>query len=242
MIRHARRASALHLLRTVLVTAFAALLLSVAAPAGATPAEGSGTSEAATTETFVLGGSPPPGPLYLVGSVAALGSWSPEAAVPLIWSGHTWSVTLGSLPAATTVRYKYLAKDQEGNVTWQPGSDQILTTAAAGSSDSVRDTWAGATSPVTTVFTVDATAWYGQNVYLAGSLPELGSWDTSRALALSSADYPLWSGSTALPPNTAYEYKYFKLNPDGTVEWETGDNRTAVSAPSGIDSYHDIWR
>ncbi|TWE21704.1 carbohydrate-binding module family 20 domain-containing protein [Kitasatospora atroaurantiaca] len=238
MIRHAHRA----LLRTVLVAALAALLLSLPAQVGTARAAESGSSEAAATETFVLGGSPPPGPLYLVGSVAALGNWSPEVAVPLVWSGHTWSVTLSSLPTATTVRYKYLAKDRDGNITWQPGPDQLLTTAAAGTSGSARDTWAGATTPVTTAFTVDATTWYGQNVYVSGSLPALGSWDTDRAVPLASANYPFWSGSTALPPNTAYEYKYFRRNPDGTVEWEPGGNRTATSAPSGSDTYHDVWR
>ena len=33
-----------------------------------------------------------------------------------------------------------------------------------------------------------------ENVFLAGSVPELGNWSPDKAIALSPANYPIWSG------------------------------------------------
>ncbi len=74
----------------------------------------------------------------------------------------------------------------------------------------------------------------GESIVLVGSPPELGSWDVTRCIPLkTNADhYPLWWTDAALdlPPHgtdpSRVAYKYARLGPEGTVEWEAwGTNR-----------------
>ncbi|MEY9963575.1 alpha-amylase [Streptacidiphilus sp. MAP12-16] len=212
---------------------------SPSASASASPSSSS-TGSSGATETFTVSGAPTGAPLYLVGSIGALGSWAPASAAPMTQSGSNWTVTVGGLPTSTTVQYKYIAKDSNGNVTWEPGSNMSLTTPSSGSA-SVSDTWTGSSSTVTATFNGTATTWYGQNVYVVGSIPALGSWNAASAVALSSTNYPVWSGSTTLPPNTTFQYKYIKKDPNGAIEWESGANRTASTGSSGTATYTDSW-
>jgi alpha-amylase len=83
--------------------------------------------------------------IYVVGSIPELASWNPASAPPLTRiSGNgtlgNWRATL-TLPASTAVEYKYIKKDGGGNVTWESGANRTLTTGAAGTSQTVNDTW-----------------------------------------------------------------------------------------------------
>ncbi|MBB2893776.1 carbohydrate-binding module family 20 domain-containing protein [Flexivirga oryzae] len=90
-------------------------------------------------------------------------------------------------------------------------------------------------------FAVNATTIWGQNIYVVGNTPALGSWDTSKAVALSAATYPVWKSTVSLTSGTAVEYKYIRKNADGSVTWESGSNRTVT--PSGTAaSVNDTWR
>ncbi|MEP7019907.1 MAG: CBM20 domain-containing protein, partial [Pseudonocardiales bacterium] len=91
-------------------------------------------------------------------------------------------------------------------------------------------------------FNEHATTFFGQNVYVVGSIPALGSWNTANAVALSSARYPVWSATLSLPPNTTFQYKYIKKNPDGSVAWESDPNRSYTTRPTGSAAVHDSWR
>jgi alpha-amylase len=95
---------------------------------------------------------------------------------------------------------------------------------------------------VATTFEVQATTTWGQNVFVVGSLPAVGSWDPARAVPLSSAAYPVWRGTVALPPSTSYQYKYIKKNPDGTVTWESDPDRSASTPAGGTSTRTDTWR
>ncbi|GAA3734758.1 alpha-amylase [Spinactinospora alkalitolerans] len=89
-------------------------------------------------------------------------------------------------------------------------------------------------------FHANVTTWYGQNVLVVGDLPQLGSWNPDDAVAMSSADYPIWKTTVDLPLDQRFEYKFIKRNPDGTVEWESGGNRSYT--PSGPVTLNDDWR
>jgi alpha-amylase len=91
---------------------------------------------------------------------------------------------------------------------------------------------------------VNATTVWGQNVFVVGSIPALGTWNTGNAVALSSATYPVWTGAVTLPPNTAFQYKYIKKDGSGNVVWESDPNRshTTPSAAPCTASYSDSWR
>ncbi|MBR8742049.1 carbohydrate-binding module family 20 domain-containing protein [Nocardiopsis sp. MG754419] len=65
----------------------------------------------------------------------------------------------------------------------------------------------------------------GQEVHVVGSTAELGSWQPADGVALTTdADtYPAWTGTVPLGSDTAW--KLVKVGPDGSAEWEPGDDR-----------------
>ncbi|WP_370450108.1 CBM20 domain-containing protein [Corallococcus interemptor] len=99
------------------------------------------TSTSGATVTFNVTASTVVGQnVYVVGSVAALGSWSPANAILLSAANYpTWSAAVG-LPGSTAVEYKFIKKDAANNVTWESGANRTLTTPATGTS-TVNDTW-----------------------------------------------------------------------------------------------------
>ena len=95
-------------------------------------------------------------------------------------------------------------------------------------------------STVPETFNENKTTVCGQNVFVAGSIPALGNWDPSAAVPLSSAGYPVWSATVALPANTSFEYKYIVKDGSGNVTWESGANRTATTGSSAA-TLNDTW-
>jgi hypothetical protein len=74
---------------------------------------------------------------------------------------------------------------------------------------------------------------WGQNVYVVGSLPELGDWDTDKARILGSQNYPAWEKTLShLPPDTYIEWKCIKRDGAGNVEWQPGDNNKFTTPAS----------
>ncbi|MET7338745.1 carbohydrate-binding module family 20 domain-containing protein [Nonomuraea sp. NPDC005650] len=180
--------------------------------------------------------------LYAVGSIAALGSWTPASAIKLTAQGNNLYSAVIDLPRSATVEYKYIKKTTAGVVTWESGSNRTLTTPASGTY-AVSETFRGdTTSQIITYFNANVTTWYGQNVFVVGNTPALGGWDPGQAIALSSADYPIWRATVNLPPNTTVEYKYIKKDPGGTVTWESGSNRTVTTPATGTHTSNDTWK
>ncbi|MEU8819512.1 carbohydrate-binding module family 20 domain-containing protein [Actinoplanes sp. NPDC048796] len=102
----------------------------------------------------------------------------------------------------------------------------------------------GGGSSCTTVavtFAANATTVWGENVFVLGNRTELGSWNTSGGVALSSAAYPVWRGTVNLPPNTSVEYKYVKKN-GSAVAWESGGNRVINTGSACSLTVNDSWR
>jgi alpha-amylase len=97
------------------------------------------------------------------------------------------------------------------------------------------------TPTVTVTVNSNTTTSFGQNVYLVGSVPALGSWDPNLAVPLSSAGYPVWSATAPVPTNTPFQYKYIKKNADGSITWESDPNR-AASTGTGPLTLNDTWR
>ncbi|WP_258314430.1 carbohydrate-binding module family 20 domain-containing protein [Streptomyces sp. Act143] len=91
-------------------------------------------------------------------------------------------------------------------------------------------------------FNVTAYTQWGQQVYVTGNRPELGSWNPDQAVPLSSAAYPTWSATVILPADTALEYKYIIKAVNTPVVWESGPNRTTVTPPTGTYITHETFR
>lgn len=85
----------------------------------------------------------------------------------------------------------------------------------------------------TFVATYSATA-AGQNVYVVGSIAELGSWKPSAAVLLHSDDTSVaWASYTAavnIAAGTSFEYKYIVQDADGRETWECCENRVGSIA------------
>jgi alpha-amylase len=81
------------------------------------------------------------------------------------------------------------------------------------------------------------TTTYGENIYISGSISELGDWDTADAVALSASNYtssnPLWYAVVNIPAGTSFEYKFIEET-EGTssVTWESDPNRS-YTVPTG---------
>lgn len=76
---------------------------------------------------------------------------------------------------------------------------------------------------------------FGEAVYVIGSVPELGSWATSSALALSADSYtesnPVWKGNVEMSVGQDVQYKFVKLLSDSTFAWKADPNRQ-LTVPS----------
>jgi hypothetical protein len=92
----------------------------------------------------------------------------------------------------------------------------------------------------------------GESVAVVGSIPELGTWEPTRAVKLQPNVYydyiihppgsgpgpqtPKWTGVvTGLPPSTAIEWKCVVRGPDGTLRrWAACANQQITTAASGF--------
>ncbi|MEU6858000.1 carbohydrate-binding module family 20 domain-containing protein [Glycomyces sp. NPDC046736] len=81
----------------------------------------------------------------------------------------------------------------------------------------------------------------GDEVYLVGSIPQLGSWTPASGLHLSGATYPTWKGTVTIPSGTAFEYKYVIIRSGGAVVWESGANRSATVPSTGCLELSQTW-
>ncbi len=111
-------------------------------------------------------------------------------------SGSSWTATV-NLPQSTAIQYKYIQKDASGTVTWESGSNHTATTGSGGATASLTDQLNGTTAtppPAPTVAVTfnenETTTWGGSNVYVVGSIPALGSWNTGAAIKMDPASYP----------------------------------------------------
>ncbi|NNN33456.1 alpha-amylase [Streptomyces sp. S3(2020)] len=78
--------------------------------------------------------------VYVVGSIASLGSWNTADAIPLSSASYpTWS-KLAIVPKSTSFEYKYIKKNSSGTVTWESGTNRSYTTGSS-SGYSTGDTW-----------------------------------------------------------------------------------------------------
>ena len=94
----------------------------------------------------------------------------------------------------------------------------------------------------------NATTDYGTNVYIVGNVPELGSWDTSKAIGPLFNDtptigvYPTWFYDISVPANTQIEYKFIKVDGAGNVVWEGGMNHVYTTPASNTGEVTVNWQ
>jgi len=170
----------------------------------------------------------------------------------------------GTPLSATDLTWSYAAfltavarRNGQVPASWGESSTNTVPSSCSGTSAQGTYTTPTATAPLppcTTVtsvavtFSVAETTNYGENVFIAGSISQLGSWDTANAVSLSGGDYrsgyPRWYGTVNLPAGTSVQYKYIKKESDGSVTFEADPNRT-YTVPTGCAAQlevHGIWQ
>jgi alpha-amylase len=116
--------------------------------------------------------------------------------------------------------------------------------ASIGAGDSLALYVGASGAPVTSgvSFAVNASTVMGQDIYVVGDSAAIGGWDTSKAVKLSSATYPVWTLAMTFPAGTTFQYKYVRKDASGAVTWEAGANRVATVPGNGRLTLSDTWR
>ncbi|RMF74333.1 MAG: alpha-amylase [Alphaproteobacteria bacterium] len=98
-------------------------------------------------------------------------------------------------------------------------------------------------------FIVDnATTFFGQNVYLTGSVHELGNWSTADNIAIGplfnqvEESYPSWYFDVSVPAGKWVEFKFIKKDGAGNVVWEGGWNHGFTTPASGTGTIRVNWQ
>lgn len=145
---------------------------------------------------------------------------TPLSAIDLTWSYASFLTAVarrsGQMPAS-----------------WgEPTANTVPSTCSATSAQGTYST-PTATAPLppcTTVssvaitFNVAESTTFGETVRIAGSIPQLGSWNTANAVPLSATDYqseyPRWFVTMSLPAGTTFQYKFVKEESSGSFTYE----------------------
>ncbi|MFC3492292.1 carbohydrate-binding module family 20 domain-containing protein [Glycomyces rhizosphaerae] len=81
----------------------------------------------------------------------------------------------------------------------------------------------------------------GDEVYIVGSIPQLGNWTAISSAHLSGASYPVWKGTVSVPAGTTFQYKYVIVRSSGAYTWESVGNRTATVPAAGCLELNQTW-
>ncbi|KAJ7230813.1 glycoside hydrolase [Mycena rebaudengoi] len=100
----------------------------------------------------------------------------------------------------------------------------------------------GGSGIVAVSFVETATTTSGENIFLVGDLAQLGAWAPASSIPLSSATYPAWTVTVALPANTVFQYKFIRKETDGSVVWESDPNRSGTTNESGSQTINTSWK
>lgn len=188
--------------------------------------------------------------IWVVGSLPELGEW--DVARGLMLEGRaTGTAATGfsntiRLPVDTGVGYKFVQLRIDGTAVWEGDPNRgVDTPRCGGARITVGGAWHGtATAPVPVCeavavnFEARVSTAFGESVFLVGSLPALGAWNTDNAVALSADDYtqqdPVWKGPVTLPLGQDVEFKFIRMQADGTFAWEADPNRF-FTTPTGCE-------
>lgn len=84
-----------------------------------------------------------------------------------------------------------------------------------------------------------ATEW-GQSVKVVGNVPQLGDWNVAKAPRLSASAYtssnPLWTITVPLKAGQEVQYKFVRVENDGSAQWESDPNRNLTVSSSSTTS------
>ncbi|KAK0479068.1 glycoside hydrolase family 13 protein [Armillaria luteobubalina] len=101
----------------------------------------------------------------------------------------------------------------------------------------------GSSGNVAVTFSETATTTFGENIFVVGSISQLGNWAPASSIALSPNNYPVWEATVSIPAGTVFQYKFIRKETDGSVVWESDPNRQATVISSGTtQTLSTTWR
>jgi hypothetical protein len=146
-------------------------------------------------------------------------------------SGSYCDVISGTASAGTCTGMGFTVAGSTFTATVPARSAIAIHTGALGAGSSL----------VLVTFQETATTTFGENIFLVGSISQLGTWAPASSIALSAATYPVWSVSVLLPPGTTFQYKFIREETDGSIVWESDPNRQATVG-SSAETITTSWR
>ena len=187
---------------------------------------------------------------------------SPLSAVDLTWSYAAFLSAFdrrqGSVPAswltsgANTLPSKCQGTSQQGTYSsvtvsaWPTGGTASPTTTSSGAGT----TATSCPTAVAVQFNEKVTTTYGENIFITGSIAELGSWSTASGsrIALSADRYtssnPVWYVNRSIPAGVSFQYKYYRVASSDQVTWESDPNRS-YTVPGNCQAsatINDTWK
>ncbi|KAF2769699.1 alpha-amylase [Teratosphaeria nubilosa] len=130
-------------------------------------------------------------------------------------------------------------------ITTSTSKSSVSTTVSSSSKTTVSSSSTSTSRAVAVTFNELVRTTYGETIKIAGSISQLGDWDTEDAIALSASKYtnshPLWSVTVYLPARTVVEYKYINVDSNGDVTWE-GDPNHTITVPASATTVSNSWQ
>ncbi|NUO58065.1 MAG: alpha-amylase [Hamadaea sp.] len=126
------------------------------------------------------------------------------------------------------------------------GTASVTVTTSGGTSngyDVINES--AAQVPVTFTVTNASPTSVGDNIYLSGSVSELGNWSTNKSVAIGpmlAPNYPTWYVTASVPACTTIQFKFLKITSGGAVTWENGTNHSYTAPCSGTGSTTVGWQ
>lgn len=94
---------------------------------------------------------------------------------------------------------------------------------------------------VEVVFVLDRETQFGENLFVIGSIPQLGEWDVARALPLQYMQESQWRIAIKVSP-CSFEYKYLIQDQfSESMVWESSSNRAKTVSHHTNNMLDDRW-
>lgn len=164
--------------------------------------------------------------VFITGNISALGNWQPtEAPAMDSWNGEMKKVNI-NCPINTELEIKLIKKDANGIFAWEPGDNHVVK--IKNRDGSFKITWSKPEIEElqkVKIIIKDAKTEWGENVYIAGNITELGKWNTDNAVGPALCpNYPEWEICLDLPCRKLIEWKALKKG-KRKVSWQNKSNQ-----------------
>lgn len=200
--------------------------------------------------------------LYLSGSSSVLGDNDPDHAVKMeLHETEHWTVTIDLPHTIRALEYRYFVRHDSGHIINEWGAPHIFRPAACDSYH-IYDRWqdqpwdkpfyssaftdcichrsqrAPEIKPKRGHITFSVSAPLVKSdeiIVISGSSTALGCWDVDKAIPLSDAHFPVWTGNVPVSPemgaDTEYKFLILDKHTGKVISWEGGENRRLLISP-----------